>query len=165
MNSKALIKTGCFSAAIFLAGCTTVISDNPEKPRIPVSPKAAQQPALSEPVGNSEVTISPAERADAAADVDAPPAAEQPVVTLEIPKPENQLADREYHWSQLLSRDSILPIYNPEFVSASDAPYDNDELVIGVALNGEAKAYAIGPLNRREMVNDTLAGIPILVTW
>ena len=34
-----------------------------------------------------------------------------------------------------------------------------------VAINGEAKAYAIGPLNGREMVNDTVGGTPVLVTW
>jgi hypothetical protein len=66
---------------------------------------------------------------------------------------------------QLLARDAIFPVYNPEFAPANEAPYDDDELVIGVAINGEAKAYAIGPLNGREMVNDTLGGVPILVTW
>lgn len=58
-----------------------------------------------------------------------------------------------------------MPFYNPRFASAAEAPYDDDELVIGVEIDGEAKAYAIGPLNAREMVNDELAGIPILVTW
>ena len=71
----------------------------------------------------------------------------------------------EYRWSQLLSRDAILPIYNPEFVPADEAGYSDDELVMGVAIGEEAKAYPIGPLNSREMVNDELAGIPILVTW
>ena len=169
MNIKALITTGCLSTAIFLAGCSTVISENPEEPRRPDTPETAQQRAVTEKVGDSTVTIKPVERADAVTDVEnnviAPPETEQPAMMLEIPKPENQLSDGEYRWSQLLGRDSIRPIYNPEFVSASDAPYDNNELVIGVALNGEAKAYAIGPLNRREMVNDILTGIPILVTW
>ena len=84
---------------------------------------------------------------------------------LEIPRPENELAEGEYQWRQLLSRDAIAPIYEPEFVSAAEAPYADDELVIGVEINGEAKAYAIGPLNSREMVNDTLGGRSILVTW
>jgi hypothetical protein len=71
----------------------------------------------------------------------------------------------EYTWSQLLGRDSILPIYEPEFIPADQADYDDAELVMGVAIDGEAKAYPVGPLNRREMVNDELKGIPILVTW
>jgi hypothetical protein len=71
----------------------------------------------------------------------------------------------EYTWNQLLSRDGIAPIYEPEFVPASESGYKDDELVMGVAINGEAKAYPVGVLNGREMVNDELAGTPILVTW
>ena len=37
--------------------------------------------------------------------------------------------------------------------------------VIGISLDGEAKAYPISVLRFREMVNDELAGIPTLVTW
>jgi hypothetical protein len=65
----------------------------------------------------------------------------------------------------LLSRDSIRPIYEPEFVPAAEAGYNDSELVMGVEINGEAKAYLITVLNRREMVNDELGGVPILVTW
>ncbi len=90
---------------------------------------------------------------------------QQPVANPEIPKLENELSQDDYVWSQLLARDAIAPIYEPQFSPANEAPYDDGELVIGVALNGEAKAYAIGPLNNREMVNDTLGGVPILVTW
>jgi hypothetical protein len=71
----------------------------------------------------------------------------------------------EYTWSQLLSRDAIRPIYEPEFVPADQAGYADDELVMGVAIDGEAKAYPVGLLNSREMVNDELGGTPVLVTW
>ena len=68
-------------------------------------------------------------------------------------------------YRQLLPRDAILPIYEPRFVTAENAGLNSGELVIGVELNGESKAYPIGPLVRREMVNDTVGGVPILVTW
>ena len=71
----------------------------------------------------------------------------------------------EYTWSQLLGRDAIRPIYDPEFVPADKADYREDELVMGVVIEGEAKAYRVESLNSREMVNDELAGIPILVTF
>lgn len=71
----------------------------------------------------------------------------------------------EYVYSQLLPWDGILPIYEPQFASAADAPLLDEELVMGIALGGEAKAYSITVLRSREMVNDELAGIPILVTW
>jgi len=65
----------------------------------------------------------------------------------------------------LLPYDGIRPIYEPEFEPADQAPLEDDELVIGISLNGEAKAYPITVLRSREMVNDELAGLPILVTW
>jgi hypothetical protein len=36
---------------------------------------------------------------------------------------------------------------------------------MGVEFNGEAHAYSITVLERREIVNDVVGGIPILVTW
>jgi hypothetical protein len=71
----------------------------------------------------------------------------------------------EYAFSQLLPFDGIPPVYDPQFASAADAPLLDDELVMGVALGGEAKAYPVTVLRFREMVDDELAGIPILVTW
>jgi hypothetical protein len=42
---------------------------------------------------------------------------------------------------------------------------DGDELILGIEINGEAKAYPISVMRSREMVNDQLGGIPILATW
>ena len=70
-----------------------------------------------------------------------------------------------YIYNQLLSRDAIRPIYDPEFVPATEAELDDDELVLAIEIDGEAKAYPIRVLNGREIVNDELAGIPILATW
>ena len=66
---------------------------------------------------------------------------------------------------QLLPRDAIQPIYVPQFVRATDSPWDDETLVIGVELGEEAKAYPVSYLNRREMVVDRFGDIPILVTW
>ena len=66
---------------------------------------------------------------------------------------------------QLIPRDAIFPIYEPNIVPAGDVELLADELVIGVDIEGESRAYPIGPLVRREMVNDVVAGVPILVTW
>lgn len=65
----------------------------------------------------------------------------------------------------LIPPDGIRPIYEPEFAPAQEVPLHDDELIIGVAWDGEAKAYPISVLRSREMVNDELAGIPTLVTW
>jgi hypothetical protein len=66
---------------------------------------------------------------------------------------------------RLLPFDGIRPVYEPLFASAEDAGLTDDELVMGIALGGEAKAYPVSVLRFREMVNDEMAGIPTLVTW
>jgi len=69
------------------------------------------------------------------------------------------------NFRQLLPRDAIRPIYEPGFVTISEAKMKEEELVIGVSINGDSIAYPISILRRREMVNDTVGGRPILVTW
>lgn len=79
------------------------------------------------------------------------------------PSPDEEAVLARMH--RVLPRDAILPIYDPRFLPASQAGLRDDELVLGVAWGGAAKAYPISVLNTREMVNDELRGIPILVTW
>ena len=66
---------------------------------------------------------------------------------------------------QLLPRDAIHPVYNPTFRSAESTEWSAGTLVIGLELNGEAKAYPVSFLNFREMVIDWIGGSPVLVTW
>ena len=71
--------------------------------------------------------------------------------------------DDEYR--QVRRRDDITPIYQPEFLSPGDAAVPPEELVIGLSINRDARAYPAGILYNREMVNDTVGGVPVLVTW
>ncbi len=68
-------------------------------------------------------------------------------------------------YEQSIPFDGIYPVYTPFFAASDDAGFDDEELVLGAAWDGEAKAYPITVLRFREMVNDELAGIPILVTY
>jgi len=63
------------------------------------------------------------------------------------------------------ARDQIEPVYQPEFTAADRVDWPGDSLVVGVAGTNTAKAYPVTHLNSREMVIDSLEGIPILVTW
>jgi len=67
----------------------------------------------------------------------------------------------------LLPRDAIPAIDNPRFYSAAEADeeYDPDELVLGVSLGGESRAYSTALLSSHEIVNDTVGGRKIAVTW
>ncbi|MCQ9207120.1 MAG: DUF3179 domain-containing protein [Omnitrophica bacterium] len=63
-------------------------------------------------------------------------------------------------------KDAIPAIVNPKFIPGSK-PFSvfKSDLVIGVHSGGEAKAYPINILNRHEIVNDHIGGVPIAVTW
>lgn len=63
-------------------------------------------------------------------------------------------------------KDGIPAILNPKFILPSEADFigPNDK-VIGVESGDEAKAYPIKILNWHEVVNDTINGIPIVVTF
>jgi hypothetical protein len=67
----------------------------------------------------------------------------------------------------LLPPDAIPSIDDPQFygIEEADEEYQPDELVLGIALDGQARAYSVSLLSSREIVNDTLAGQPIAVTW
>ena len=66
---------------------------------------------------------------------------------------------------ELLARDAILPIYDPQFVSAAESPWPDDALIVGLEIDGDARAYPVSFLNRREIVNDHVGKTPVLVTW
>jgi hypothetical protein len=63
-------------------------------------------------------------------------------------------------------QDGIPSISDPKFVTADKAGFlkDNDR-VIGIGINGAAKAYPARILNWHEAVNDRIGNSAILVTW
>lgn len=65
-----------------------------------------------------------------------------------------------------LPRDAIPAIDKPVFVPAAQANFMvDDEPVIGVAMGSVARAYPTWLLNGHEIVNDTIGGRAIAVTW
>ncbi len=67
----------------------------------------------------------------------------------------------------VLGRDGIPAILEPEFATRAGgaAQMDPSERVIGVSINGDHRAYPLNLLSRHEIVNDTVGGRPIAVTW
>ncbi|WP_149361908.1 DUF3179 domain-containing protein [Lolliginicoccus suaedae] len=62
--------------------------------------------------------------------------------------------------------DGIPPIDQPRFVAASDATFPrDDDIVFGLELGGEHRAYPQLVLVWHEIFNDTVAGRPISVTY
>ena len=63
-------------------------------------------------------------------------------------------------------RDGIPSLDNPVFVTADNARFlKSKDRVLGVELNGVQRAYPIRILNYHEIVNDTLGGQPIVITY
>lgn len=75
--------------------------------------------------------------------------------------------DRVVTMHSVLPKDAIPAIDDPQFITANtaDGQYGNSELIIGVAINGDARAYSIPLLSSHEIVNDTVGGQPVAVTW
>jgi hypothetical protein len=67
----------------------------------------------------------------------------------------------------LLGYDSIPAILSPNFADIAQAEQwmSSDEQVLGVSINGDNRAYPIPVLSRHEIVNDTVGGVPVAITW
>lgn len=107
-----------------------------------------QEPATSAPSGN------PVENASAGAPTRSARASQATPV-------------QAYEMITLLPPDAIPAIDQPEFytVAEADGEYAPDELVLGVSIDGESRAYSTNLLDHHEIVNDTVGGRKIAVTW
>lgn len=74
---------------------------------------------------------------------------------------------REFELVTVLAFDTIRSIDEPIIYEREKANtvYLDEELILGLEIDGEARAYSVPLLSGREIVNDTLAGIPIAITW
>ena len=97
----------------------------------------------------------------------------EPQRKLQPPGPGKQPFDVTRHTIPLrdivssVPRDTIPALSDPTFLSADQARglLKDSDRVLGVSWNGEAKAYPVGILNWHELVNDAVAGRPVLVSW
>ncbi len=63
-------------------------------------------------------------------------------------------------------KDGIPALFEPEFAPARKADFmRGDEKVLGLEINGDARAYPLRILSHHELVNDLVSGEPILVSW
>ncbi len=83
------------------------------------------------------------------------------------PQAATATGDSRFNIVTLLPKNAIPAINNPQFVSGAEADtqYHDEELVIGVEIDGDARAYSVPFLSGHEIVNDIVGGEPIAVTW
>ena len=68
---------------------------------------------------------------------------------------------------RVLPKDAIWAIDVPVFIDKTEAveQMDDTERILGVEINGDARAYPLSILSVHEVVNDTVGGIPVSITW
>ena len=95
------------------------------------------------------------------------PAATEPPTPTEEPVAATA-PERDLDIVTLLPFDGIPAIDNPHFfpdLETANMFYNDGELVLGVEIDGDARAYSVPLLSSHEIVNDVVGGKPIAVTW
>lgn len=60
----------------------------------------------------------------------------------------------------------FVPLQDPEFILASEAEYIQPrDLVLGISINGESKAYPTSMMWFHHVANDNVGGIPVAITY
>ena len=63
-------------------------------------------------------------------------------------------------------KDGIPALTNPKLLPAREAGYlTGDELVFGVSINGDARAYPLRILDWHDMFNDVIGGLPLSLAY
>ena len=63
-------------------------------------------------------------------------------------------------------KDSIPALDNPNMLPATEAGYlDDKDLVFGIEINGDARAYPLRIMGWHEMFNDVIGGIPVALAY
>ena len=68
-------------------------------------------------------------------------------------------------FKQILPRGRIAAITNPTYVPADEAAIPAETPVLGVVIDGEARAYSLNLLNVHEVVNDEIGGTKFAAVW
>ncbi|RMF59590.1 MAG: DUF3179 domain-containing protein [Calditrichaeota bacterium] len=70
---------------------------------------------------------------------------------------------KEFH--QILPRGRIAAITHPHFVPAKEAHISGNSWVLGVVIDGQARAYSLNLLNSHEIVNDQIGDKAFAAVW
>ena len=68
-------------------------------------------------------------------------------------------------FQQILPRGGIPAIINPVYISAEEASISDNTWVLGVVINGQARAYSLNLLNHHEVVNDMIDTTAFAAVW
>ena len=89
-------------------------------------------------------------------------APEAPEARPALPEPH---PDMPSEFKQLLPRGRIASVDEPQFVAAEKAEISDDAWILGVVVEGQARAYSLNLLNRHEVVNDHVGDTAFAAVW
>lgn len=143
----------------------------------PIASTPAQQAAAQSPMPEdasvADTSTATAEPSDYAAQVAAavtvePSATRTPPAEVVEEPTSAPPPERDFDVVTLLAPDAIPALNNPGYhdtTESADESYQDDDLVLGIELNGDARAFSVPLLSRHEIVNDVIGGAPVAVTW
>lgn len=75
--------------------------------------------------------------------------------------------DYRRHAHRAVPRDAFPVLNDPKLLSvaAAEKALRDDDIVIGLVVNGEAQAFSVPVMGRHEILNGSCGGVPIAVTW
>ncbi len=76
-----------------------------------------------------------------------------------------QQQDMPEGYVQILDRGSIPAIDDPVYVPGAEANIRDEAWVLGVLIDGEARAYSLELLNSHEVVNDSIGDTDFAAVW
>ena len=156
----------CIAAlALPLTACGEELENPPTATTAPtIPPTATQAPVNTSTAVPTQAMPTSTTEPEPAAKVEDDEPEPQPI---EVP-PAKMAPERDLDIVTLLPPDAIPAIDNPTFFETAeeaDEFYGDDEYVLGVEIDGDARAYSVPLLSSHEIVNDTVGGRPIAVTW
>jgi len=76
-----------------------------------------------------------------------------------------QIRLEEIAWGGVV-KDGIPSLDNPDLIPAGDAEYlREDDLVFGVSINGDVRAYPLRIMGWHEMFNEVIGGVPVALAY
>ncbi len=77
----------------------------------------------------------------------------------------HEIRIEEIVWGGVM-KDGIPALNHPRLIPAAEASYLNDDdLVFGISINGDARAYPLRILDWHEMLNDTIGGVDVALAY
>ena len=160
MNSKYVLSgVGIAIAIIAIVSIMTLSSTE----TIPVSTESESvTPPETIPVSTESEAVTPPETIPVSTESEAV----TPPETIMVTKGLKHIVPLDKIRSGGPPKDGIPSIDDPKFVKVSESQFMSDsDIVVGLDINGETKAYPLFIMVWHEIVNDKVGGVPVAVTY